>query len=217
MRLERVGLVVLVGWMGSVSHVSAHRMDEYLQATRVSIAVDRVNLEIDLTPGISIAADAISSIDTDADGRISPAERAAHASGMLRSVVLSADGRRMPLSLVGSEYPDPSDITAGVGTVRLVATAEMAAVSPGRHIVSYVNAYRPDTSVYLANALVPADRRVTINSQRRDPAQRELTLEYDVALPAWRRGLSIAAGLGIVALLTAARLSRTRATCRTVC
>jgi len=34
---------------------SAHRVDEYLQATRLSIDLDRVEVEINLTPGIDLA------------------------------------------------------------------------------------------------------------------------------------------------------------------
>ena len=52
----------------------AHRLDEYLQATRVAIARDRIDLEIDLTPGATIAASIATEIDTDRDGRFSPAE-----------------------------------------------------------------------------------------------------------------------------------------------
>ena len=35
----------------------AHQLDEYLQATRVSLSRNRVGLEIDLTPGATIAPD----------------------------------------------------------------------------------------------------------------------------------------------------------------
>ncbi len=216
-RVVGAGLAVLAAWMGSASQASAHRLDEYLMATRVSIAVDRVSLEIDLTPGVGLAADAIASIDTDGDGQISPAEGAAHANALLGSIVLLADGRRTHVTLSESQYPDVSDMTAGVGTLRLRATAEMADPTPGRHVVTYVNAYRSDTTVYLANALVPSDRRVTIASQRRDPAQHELTLEYDVAHTASTRGLSVAGGLGLAVLLAAARRSRARAISRTAC
>ena len=212
-----VGLALLVGWIAGAAHLSAHRLDEYLQATRLSVAVDRVNLEIDLTPGTGVAAEAISWMDTDRDGLISAAESSAYARDVLGSVVLVADGRRAHISLVESQYPDLSDMTEGVGTIRLRATAEISAAAPGRHVVTYVNAHRSDTSVYLANALVPSDPRVTIATQRRDPAQRELTLEYDVAQSAWLRILSVAGGLGLVAVIGLARRCRTPATSRTAC
>jgi hypothetical protein len=38
-------------------------------------------------------------------------------------------------------------------------------------------------SVYLANALVPDDDRVSVTGQRRDGDQRELTIDYHVRAP----------------------------------
>jgi hypothetical protein len=46
-----IALVLLV----LSTDVRGHRLDEYLQAARLSLASERVALEIDLTPGIAIA------------------------------------------------------------------------------------------------------------------------------------------------------------------
>ena len=48
--------------------LSAHRRDELLQAARIGIAADRVELELSLTPGIAVADDVIGTIDRDRDG-----------------------------------------------------------------------------------------------------------------------------------------------------
>jgi hypothetical protein len=207
-RLPVVALALLLAWLGHPAPADAHRLDEYLQATRVSIDIDRVALEIDLTAGASVAAQVFGWIDTNNDGQISTVERAAYAQEMLGSVVLSADGRRAPITLVESQFPDFQDMAAGVGTVRLRAVAKIAAATSGRHVVSYVNGHRAEASVYLANALVPSDRRIAIATQRRDPAQHTLTLEYDVAYGAWPRTLTLLSGLAIVGLLGIARRSR---------
>ena len=42
----------------------------------------------------------------------------------------------------------------------------------------YRNSYRSDIGVYLANALVPANDRVTVAEQRRDVDQKELLVDY---------------------------------------
>ena len=46
--------IVVVSFIGLLSvfgaTVSAHRIDEYLQAARLAIAPDRIMLEMDLTP-----------------------------------------------------------------------------------------------------------------------------------------------------------------------
>ena len=34
---------------------AAHRLDEYLQAARVSLTRDQITLELDMTPGVNIA------------------------------------------------------------------------------------------------------------------------------------------------------------------
>ena len=46
---------VVVGWLCAAAPADAHRLDEYLQATRIGVSQDRIDLEIDLTAGASIA------------------------------------------------------------------------------------------------------------------------------------------------------------------
>jgi hypothetical protein len=40
---------VVVGWLWAAAPASAHRLDEYLQATRIGVSQGRIDLEIDLT------------------------------------------------------------------------------------------------------------------------------------------------------------------------
>jgi hypothetical protein len=160
---------------------SAHRVDEYLQATRLSLDNERVDLELDLTPGIALANDIFARIDTNGDGAISDAEAAAYASQVLRALVLSADGKPLAIALTGSYYPVFRDMSLGVGTIRLRATARMPAGSAGHHQLSFLNNHRPARSVYLVNALLPENPRVKITDQQRDLAQRGVTVEYTVA------------------------------------
>jgi hypothetical protein len=200
-------LAALSTWLGSPAPAAAHRLDEYLQASRLSIAMDRVDLEIDLTPGAAIAATVVGWIDTDHDGQVSDREGDAYATAVLGAVTLSADGRRLALTLNDRQFPDFADMMAGVGIIRLRAVASMAPTA-GRHVLAYSNTHRSGGSVYLANALVPADHRITIASQRRDPAQHTLTLEYDVAASGWTRALSAAAALAVVGLIVVVRRDR---------
>lgn len=57
---------------------SAHRLDEYLQATQISVGRDRIVVDIYLTPGTAVAPAILSTIDTNGDGSISSAEGAAY-------------------------------------------------------------------------------------------------------------------------------------------
>ena len=206
MRTVLVIFVFLGIVLGRPGPAWAHRLDEYLQATRLSIDVDRVGVEIDLTAGVNAAPQVVAWIDTNRDGQISSTEGHAYAQQMLAAVVLSVDGRTAPLSLIDSRFPEARDMTAGVGTIRLRATANLTAGASGRHQLSYVNGHRSETSVYLVNALIPEDPRIQIAGQRRDPAQHRLTIDYDVTThSAWARASWLLAGLAAVGLLAGAR------------
>jgi hypothetical protein len=191
--------------LGAPRPASAHRLDEYLQATRLAIGVDRVGLEIDLTPGADVAAGVIAWIDTNRDGGISAAEGATYAGTMLQAVALSVDGQPVPIALVETSYPPLPDMTQGVGTIRLRATAPVSAVGSGRHQLSYSNTHRPEHSVYLVNALVPADPRIQIGRQQRDRLQHDVTVTYDVAGASWPRWLSVCAGMAMIGALAKLR------------
>lgn len=170
----------LSGGLAWAPSASAHRLDEYLQATRISIATDRVDLEIDLTPGAAIAEKVLAWIDTNGDGRISDAEVEAYAEEMLHSVRLKVDGRPASVELVKISFPEWSDVRLGVGMIRLRAAAKILA-APGQHVISFLNTHRPESSVYLVNALVPGNPRIQLGDPRRDYAQLGMTLDYMVS------------------------------------
>jgi hypothetical protein len=175
-----IPFAVLGAWLTTSPPADAHRVDEYLQATRLSIDLERVDLEIDLTAGVALASKVFGWIDTNRDGEISDAEGQAYARQMLRSVVLKVDGWPVPIQLVEASFPELRDMNLGVGAVRLRATAQVPPASAGRHQVSFLNTHRSESSVYLVNALVPANPRLHIGDQHRDIAQHGLTLDYTV-------------------------------------
>jgi hypothetical protein len=158
---------------------SAHRIDEYLQAARLAIAPDRVTLEMDLTPGVDVAPLIFALINTNHDGSISESEGRAYATQLLKEVVLDLDSHPQRLSLVRAEFPSFQEMSEGEGTIRIEAAA-VCASTPGNHVLSFQNNHRNDISVYLVNALLPANRNVEISSQRRDPLQRGIQLQFTV-------------------------------------
>jgi hypothetical protein len=137
-----------------------------------------VDLEIDLTAGFAVASEVFAWIDTNRDGEVSNAEGEAYARQVLRSVVLKVDGRPVPIKLVATSFPEFRAMSLGVGTIRLRATAKVPPASAGRHQVYFLNTHRTESSVYLVNALVPANPRIQLADQRRDRAQLGLTLDY---------------------------------------
>lgn len=161
---------------------SAHRLDEYLQALRVDVRGDAVVLELDLTPGANLAAEIVSVLDPDGDGAIDSIRSEAYAGEVGRSLELSIDGRRSTLALVDRQFPSVDELRAGSGVIRVVMRADVAHAG-GTHQLRVENGFRSDVSVYLANGLRPDGSAVRIASQRRDPSQRTLTIDYVVGAP----------------------------------
>src|SRR2546426_8970913 len=83
----------------------AHRLDEYLQATRLSIAENRIIVKLDLTPGVDIAPMIFALINTNRDGRISDGEGQAYSNQVLKDMVLEVDGKRLHLDFVNGQFP----------------------------------------------------------------------------------------------------------------
>jgi hypothetical protein len=126
--------------------------------------------------------------------------------------MLSVDGQPVPITSIEIHVPHFREMSLGVGIIQVRATANVAATGAGRHQVSYFNAHRSERSVYLVNALVPADPRIRIAGQRRDRAQHGLTVDYTVrANAAWARTWSLLAALAMTGVLAIARRPRTRA------
>jgi hypothetical protein len=160
--------------------VSAHTLDEYLQATRVSFDRNQVSIEMDLTPGSNIAASVTTLIDADRNGIVTPAEARAYGQAVMGDLIITLDRRPLLLSLQRIEVPPLEELADGGGAIRLRAGASAAIVPPGRHEIELRNHHLPDLSVYLVNALLPADREVTVMAQRRDARQSSAVIEYQV-------------------------------------
>ena len=173
----RIGFIVVL--LVFPATMLAHRLDEYLQATRLSLALDRIVLKADLTPGVDVAPLVFSLINTNHDGRISEAEGKAYARQVLSETIVEVDGKRQHLDLVSSQFPSFEEMRDGVGTIRIEARASWTG-SPGRHSLFYQNNHRPDLGAYLVNALVPMNREIEITDQHRDPLQRGIRLGFDV-------------------------------------
>jgi hypothetical protein len=161
-----------------------------LQAARLAVETDRVDVQLDLTPGIDVADAVVAGIDRDRDGALSQDERRTYAARVFDAVELRLDGRQLHVEPVESTFPELDAIKRGEGTIRLRTTATVPRLSRGDHRLFFRNTHQADKSVYLANALVPDAMSVAVTGQRRDPAQRELTIDFAVrtgsaATPAW--------------------------------
>lgn len=173
---------------------SAHRRDEYLQAARLAIDPDRVQIALDLTPGIAVAEDVLAQLDADRDRSISPAEAHAYTERLLRGITVDVDGTPLVLDVMDSTFPQIGAVLSGEGTIRINAGASMPSLPGGVHRLRYRNNHRPDIAAYLANALVPSSERIAIAAERRSVDQRELTIEYRLSAD---RTTRIGSGLSV--------------------
>lgn len=206
MKSLAVALTLLLAAGGGVL---AHRLDEYLQAARVSFARDRLAIAVDLTPGISIASGVIAVLDTNTDGAIARAEADSYGRVVLSDLRVSLDGNPVAMTLEGIDIPTLDEMRNGTGTIRLRAAGRVD-VGAGRHLVELSNTHRPETSVYMVNALVPDDSGIDIVSQTRDPRQQVFRAEYDVTSE-WL-GYVMLLGMGTAGAIAAKRRIRKRKT-----
>lgn len=177
MRAGVLGCLLLV----LASNALAHRLDEYLQATRVSVTRNRIDLTIDLTPGVAVADQVLAVIDQDRDGQVSGDECTAYAQRFLKDIRVGLDEKVLIPSLVDASFSALHEIKEGLGVIRIRATAPVAQLSVGNHAFSLTNAHLPAISVYLVNALVPKNRSIRITKQARDDLQKDYRLEFSVS------------------------------------
>jgi len=189
---------------------SAHRLDEYLQAARVSLERTSVLVELDLTPGASVASTIVPLVDRDADGVISPAEIEAYGRSVLANLSVSLDGQAAALELTRIDAPSIAEMRDGMGTIRLRAAGRVDADSGTRTLV-VENRHLPAASVYMINALLPDDRAIRVVSQVRDPQQSSARIEYQIGPGGIEEGAWLSIGaLGLLALAAFRRQSMAR-------
>src|SRR5262245_28443346 len=174
--------------LGSV--LSAHRRDELLQAARIAVAPEQVDIELDLTPGIDVAGGVIADIDRDGNGALSENEKQAYVNRVSSALTMELDGRPLRVESSASTFPELEAFRRGEGTIRLQAHARLPSVSGGAHQLWFRNTRDRDRSVYMANALGAENDRIAITGQRRDGAQSEITIDFEVrpgsaSLPMW--------------------------------
>jgi hypothetical protein len=160
-----------------------HRLDEYLQATRIAVGMKQIRLEMDLTPGVAILQELLPLLDSNKDGHISSQEQKQYAQRVLQDVSLALDGQQQTIKLVAVSFPSLADMEAGEGTIHLKATVNLSAMEARSHELLLRNAHLPKISVYLVNALVPESRAIQITQQIRDERQTEYRLRFLVKPP----------------------------------
>jgi hypothetical protein len=158
---------------------SAHRLDEYLQATLISLDQDKDHVEVfmRLTPGIAVSSAVLASIDTDADGVISQNEKRTYAERVLGDLSLTVDGHGLTPRLVSVDFPEVEQIKEGLGEIRIAFTAALPNGSSNRTLV-FENHHQSQIAAYLVNCLTPRDRNIRVLAQNRNENQSFYQLDY---------------------------------------
>jgi hypothetical protein len=174
-------LGLLAAWLPtSGTEVSAHRLDEYLQAARLAIDSAGVRLELSLTPGIAVADALVREIDTDGDAVLSQTERRTYSQRVLSGLSLRIDDGAVALQLAVADFPAVSTLRGGDAAIVLRIDARPPHLAAGTHRVSFRNGNSMHGAVYLANALLPDDRRIAITDMQHAMDQSGLTVAFTV-------------------------------------
>ena len=76
---RKIAVAIAAGVLLVGKTASAHRIDEYLQATILSLEENRVHASMRLIPGVLISRSVIAAIDSNGDGVFSDSEEQAYA------------------------------------------------------------------------------------------------------------------------------------------
>ena len=157
--------------------VFAHRLDEYLQGTLISIEKNRVSVQITLTPGVAVFPALLAGIDLDSDGMISAVEQRAYAGKVLNDLSISIDGRRLTPRLLSVEFAAIDAMKEGRGEIQIEFDSELPVGAPNRKLI-FENHHQSQIAAYQVNCLVPHDPEIQIVAQKRDYSQSFYELDF---------------------------------------
>ena len=162
-------------WLGTPA--AAHRLDEYLQATTISVGKDRVEAQMRLTPGVAVFPIVIAAIDTDGDGVITETEQRDYARRIVRDLSLTIDGEPLRMRVVSFKFAAIDEMKEGRGEIQLELHADVARGAANRKLV-FENRHHSPIAAYLVNGLVPGDPGIRLAAQNRNYEQSVYQLDY---------------------------------------
>jgi HupE/UreJ protein len=155
----------------------AHPLDEYVQATLISLETGRVDVSMRLVPGAAVFDEVMRAVDTDANGAVSAEEGRRYAKRVLSELTLSIDGTPLTPRVVSVGVPPVELLREGMEAMRIELTAPLPEGSARRRLV-LENHHFSRISAYLVNCLVPRDSRLKVQAQHRSSDQASYELDY---------------------------------------
>jgi hypothetical protein len=208
---DRIAFALVVVFAASGTVASAHRLDEFLQAARISVGAHHVDIEIDLTPGVAVADALIREIDGNTDGVLSRAEQRLYVERVENRLALRVNNSPLRLKVRETRFPRLDDLRSGDDGIHLRLQADLPTLEMGVHQLFFGNRHAFDNSVYLANALLPDVDTVVVTDQTRNYDQSEFTLTFAVRheIPSrgtWWPWIGLAGGVVVALAATARRM-----------
>jgi hypothetical protein len=170
-------LCAAAGLLIAGSSATAHRLDEYLQGTILSVDKNRMDAQIVLTPGVAVFPTVIADIDTNGDGTISDIEQRAYAAKVLSDLSIAIDGEPLKPRLYSMRFPPIDDMKEGRGEIQLQFDAALPR-GGGNRKLTLENYHESRIAVYQVNSLVPKDPDIRIIAQKRNYTQSSYELDF---------------------------------------
>jgi hypothetical protein len=186
---RRIAFAVLLCALITAKAAFAHRIDEYLQATLLTMERDHVRASMRLIPGVLVASSVIDAIDSDHDGTFSEAEERAYAQRVVEDLAITLDEKPVRPLLGAFSFPQPSQLRDGLGEIHIDYTVDLPIGGLDRTL-TLVNQHLRANSVYLVNVLAPQNGDVTIVSQKRNQQQSVYELDFQQTKPPAQTSLS---------------------------
>ena len=156
----------------------AHRIDEYLQATILSLESNQVHASMRLIPGVMVGPSVIALIDANHDGAFSEGEKLEYADNVLGDLSLSIDGHAVKPRLDSWNIPGASQLRDGLGEIHLEYHIDLPPSTAANRTLVLANHHLNGTSVYLVNVEVPQEHNLRLVDQKRNPQQSVYELDY---------------------------------------
>jgi len=179
MKIRRSAVAAFWATLIGACPASAHRLDEYLQATVIDLGRDHVMLRLRLTPGVDVADRIIARIDTNRDGVLSVEEKRAYALQIARDLSISLNGTSVTLRPEGGVFPTIAAMKSGTGIIMLQFESKAFHTKAHNRLIYSNRVTGPDV-VYLVNCLMPADPAVHIDEQTRSANQASYQMSFSI-------------------------------------
>ncbi len=176
--MRKILVVVALCFLFAGRTAWAHRIDEYLQATILSLGSHRADAYMWLIPGVMVAPSVIAAIDINHDGVLSESETKAYAERVVGDLSILVDGQPVKARLDAWHVPEAAQLRNGLGEIQIEYHVDLPRSSDVNRSLILKNHHLNAGSVYLVNVEVPQDPHLHVVNQKRNQQQSIYELDY---------------------------------------